>query len=122
MKYLITENKVYEAMELYLTRFYPTLTEPLYKKIKTGKGNSGYGSSLHDYTYINTEYVDMDDEIWFTKYDDKNIYEESKWEVNGKLETMYNMFGEENFEMFVEQYFGFNITNKGNKKYNWLFT
>jgi len=122
MKYLITENKVYEAMELYLTRFYPTLTEPLYKKIKTGKGNSGYGSGLHDYTYINTDYFDINDESWFYEHDDRYIFSDIKWEVNGKLETMYIMFGEQNFEMFVEQYFGFNITNKGNKKYNWLFT
>jgi hypothetical protein len=122
MKYIITENKVYEAMVLYLTRFYPTLTKPLHKKIKKGKGNSGYGSSLHDYTYINTEYVDMDDETWFTNYDDRHIYSETKWEVNENLESMYEMFGEQYFEMFVEQYFGFNITKKENKKYNWLFT
>lgn len=122
MKYLITENKIYEAMELYLKMYYPTLTEPLHKKIKTGRGNSGYGSGLDDYTYVNIEYVDMNDEPWFTKYDDRYIYEEATWEVNGNLESMYNIFGEENFEMFVEQYFGFNIVKKGNKKYNWLFT
>lgn len=122
MKYIITENKIYEAMEMYLKMYYPMLTEPLHQKRITGKGNSGYGSGLDDYTYINVEYVDMDDEAWFGKYDDRYIYSDSKWEVNGKLETMYNMFGEENFEMFVKQYFNFNITDKGNKKYNWYFS
>jgi hypothetical protein len=122
MKYLITENKIYEAMELYLKMYYPTLTEPLHKKIKTGKGNSGYGSGLDDYTYVNIEYVDVDDEPWFGKYDDRHIYSDTKWEVNGKLESMYNIFGEENFEMFVKQYFGFNITDKGNKIHNWILS
>jgi hypothetical protein len=122
MKYIITENKVYEAMVLYLTRFYPTLTEPLHKKIKKGKGNSGYGSGLDDYTYLNTEYVDMDDEPWFTTYDDRYIYSNTKWEVNENLESMYNIFGEENFEMFIKQYFGFNITDKGNKIHNWMLS
>ena len=109
-------------MGLYLKMNYPTLTEPLYKKRKTGKGNSGYGSGLDDYTYINTEYIDMDDELWFSEYDNRHIGSETKWEVNEKLESMYNMFGEENFEMFVKQYFGFDISYKGNKKYNWYFS
>jgi len=122
MKYLITENKIYEAMELYIKMNYPTLLEPLHRKRITGRGNSGYGSGLDDYTYINTEYIDINDEPWFGEYDDRHRQSDTKWELNEKFESMYNIFGEQNFEMFIKQYFGFDIADKGNKEYNWILS
>ena len=122
MQVIIPEDRLYDVMLKYVKLFYPTLTEPLHKKIKTGKGNSGYGSGLDDYTYFNTEYVDMDDKPWFIEYDDRHINSDTKWVVNDELEGLYNMFGEESFEMFFKKFLKIDLHNKGNKKNNWMLS
>ena len=123
MKYIITENRVYDVMFEYLKRYYPTLAvkDPLRILRKSKNANSGYGSGLDDYVKITTYYLDEDNIYWFKHFDDRDIYESSKWEVNEELETMYNMFGLGNFEKFIKQYFNLDITEKGNKEYDWVF-
>jgi hypothetical protein len=123
MKYIITENKINDVMFIYLKKHYPTLAveEPLRTKNHFSQGNSGYGSSMHDFTKITTHFLDEDDMIWFKHFDDRDSSEDSKWEVNEYFEEMYNMFGEENFQSFIKEYFGFDLTKKGNKKYDWTF-
>ena len=123
MKYIITENRVYDVMFEYLKRYYPTLAvkDPLRILRKSKNANSGYGSGLDDYVKITTYYLDEDETPWFKHFDDRDIYESSKWEVNEELETMYNMFGLGNFEKFIKQYFNLDITEKGNKEYDWVF-
>lgn len=87
----------------------------------SGKGNSGYGSSMDDYTYYNDDYVTEDGTILFKSYDDRYVFSDVRWDVNEKFESMYNFFGEESFEDFIEWYFGFNIKDKRDRKYNWVF-
>lgn len=65
-------------------------------------------------------YVDkLNDEIIIREYISK--YPNSKWGINDKLEPLYEFFGEEAFEDFFKYYFGKDIKDKGNKKYNWIF-
>jgi hypothetical protein len=123
MKYIITENRIIEVMSDFLKKNYPTLAikDPFRPVRHSSHGNSGYGSGLDDYIKITTYYLDEDETPWFKHFDDRDIYEDSKWEVNEELETMYYMFGEENFQLFIKEYFGFDLSKKGNKKYDWLF-
>lgn len=120
MKYLISENRLMNIMEKFFHERFPNIELPLITKSSRGKGNSGWGSSMHDYTYINTRYFDQNGDILFIEFDDR-YDEDSKWEVNNMLEPMYDYFGEEAFEEFVKHYFGLDIKNPYSKKYNWLF-
>ena len=123
MRYVITENKLTDVMFTYLKKHYPTLAvkDPFKIVRHASHGNSGYGSSMHDYIKITTYYLDEDETPWFKHFDDRDIYEDSKWEVNENFEDMFNVFGEENFQQFIEEYFGFDLTKKGIKKYDWVF-
>ena len=112
-------------MEMFFKKNYPEITLPLIKKKLSGKGNRGYGSGLDDYIWINIFYYSNDDvkheNQLFVDWDDNYYYNDEKWSVHEKLELMYNLFGEKPFEDFVKWYFKFDITEKGNKKNNWMF-
>jgi len=41
--------------------------------------------------------------------------------MNNRLETMYDFFGEESVEQFFLNVHKIDISQKGNKKYNWVF-
>ena len=124
MKYTIEHNRLMEVMEDFFKRNFPYIELPLIKKKSTGKGNSGYGSGLDDYTWMNIYYYSPDDleNPLFIEWDDRHLYSDEKWSVDEKLEVMYNFFGEENFENFIKKYFGFDIKKySNNKKTNWIF-
>ena len=108
-----------------MKRFYETeQKEPLPEIVKKNheyfQGNSGWGSSMHDYTGMNTDYLDDDGRILFHNYDDRYI-SDSAWEVSDIFQSLYDFFGEESFELFIEKVYNLEITDKGNKEDNWFF-
>lgn len=124
MKYLITEEqnlRLFKIIENLMLEKFPELELPLVKKNIPTISNRGYGSSLDDYYLITTSYKDEDGETWFKEFDDRDIYQHSKWEVNDKLELLFDTFDEELFMNFVKHYFNIDLRKKGNKKYDWLF-
>ena len=120
----ITEEqnlRLFKIMENLMLEKFPELEFPLVKKNIPKISNSGYGSSLDDYYLITKSHKDEDGETWFKEFDDRDIYQESKWEVNEKLELLFDTFDEEFFMDFVKHYFNIDLRKKGNKKYDWLF-
>jgi len=122
MEVIIPEDRLYNVMLKYVKQFYPILMEPLIKKTINSIGNSGYGSGLDDYYKITTLYKDDEGFTWFIEYDDRDINVDTKWVVNLDLEGLYNMFGEEAFEMFFKKFLKIDLHNKGNKKNNWMLS
>lgn len=123
MKYIITEEqnlRLFKIIKNLMLEKFPELELPLVKKNIPSISNRGYGSGLDDYYLITTSYKDEDGETWFKEFDDRDIYQESKWEVNEKMELLYDMFGEELFMDFVKHYFNINLKDKGNLKYDWV--
>ena len=119
----ITEDqnlRLFKIMKNLMLEKFPELELPLVKKNIPSISNRGYGSGLDDYYLITTSYKDEDGETWFKEFDDRDIYQESKWEVNEKMELLYDMFGEELFMDFVKHYFNINLKDKGNLTYDWV--
>lgn len=125
MNYTIEHKRLMELMEEFFKKNFPDIELPLVRKISSGKGNSGYGSAMHDYTYMNYHYYSQDDTNYddsiFVEWDDRHLFSDEKWSVDPRFEMMYDFFGEQNFEEFVKYYFEFDITKRGNKKHNWMF-
>ena len=124
MKYIITEeqnDRLMSGMEKFMKKTIGDVPPKLEMIRHKGKGNSGWGSSMHDYTYYNDDYITEDGTILFKSYDDRYMHTDYRWDVSDKFESMYNFFGEERFENFIEWYFGFDIKNKGERKENWVF-
>ena len=126
MKYTIEHNRLMEVMEDFFKKNFPEIELPLMKKNSSGKGNSGYGSGLDDYTWINRHYYSPNDvgleTPIFIEWDDRHLFSNEKWSVDEKLEFIYDFFGENNFEEFVKWYFGLDIAKySNNKKTNWIF-
>jgi hypothetical protein len=124
MKYIITEEqnlRLFKIMKNLMIEKLPELDSPLVKREIARRSNSGYGSSLDDYYKITILYKDEDGETWFKEFDDRDLYQDSKWEVNDKLELLLDTFDEEFFMDFVKHYFNIDLREKGNKKYDWLF-
>lgn len=109
MKYIVENMTLMKIMEEFFHKNFPEIKLPM----TVTQNESGLVTR-----YFNNE---NDDETLFAEYDDKLDHINNKWFVNSNFETIYNFFGEENFENFVKYYFGLDITEKGNKKYNWLF-
>jgi hypothetical protein len=56
----------------------------------------------------------------FVEYQDEED-SETRWWVNTIFEEVHKVFGEENFEYFIKEYYGLNISDKGEFKESWLF-
>jgi hypothetical protein len=121
MKYEATKERILRTMKNLMLEKFPELASPLEKRTIPFLSNSGYGSGLDDYYRITTLYKDEDNETWFKEFDDRDSYEESKWEVNENLELLFDTFGVELFQDFVKEYFGLDLTKQGNKKWDWVF-
>lgn len=121
MKYEATKERILRTMKNLMLEKFPELASPLEKRTIPFLSNSGYGSGLDDYYRITTLYKDEDNETWFKEFDDRDSYEESKWEVNENLELLFDTFGVELFQDFVKEYFGLDLTEQGNKKWDWVF-
>lgn len=122
MKYLITESKLLSVMIDFAKKNYPEGLLPLERRLKLkGVGNSGWGSSMHDYKYYDTIYYTENGSVILVESDDRDSTEDSKWLVNGKLEGLYDFFGEDSVEHFFINVHNIDISKKGNKKYNWVF-
>jgi len=110
MKYIITEEqhlRLYKIMKNLMLERLPQLGSPLIKKTSP--------------TSFKTSYKDDDGEPWFKEFDDRDRFEDSKWEVNEGLEFLFDVFGEDLFMDFVKHYFNINLREKGNKPWDWVF-
>ena len=110
MKYIITEEqnlRLYKIMKNLMLERLPQLGSPLIKKTSP--------------TSFKTSYKDADGEPWFKEFDDRDRFEDSKWEVNEGLEFLFDVFGEDLFMDFVKHYFNINLREKGNKPWDWVF-
>jgi hypothetical protein len=123
MKFLITESKLMETMDKFFEENFSEIKLPLVKRKSVGHGNRGYGSGLDDYTYSNVYYYGQEDMAnpLFIKWDDNYFRSDQKWDVDYKLELIYNFFGEESFEKFIKWKFGLDIKERGSKITNWSF-
>jgi hypothetical protein len=124
MKYIITEEqslRLYKIMKNLMLERLPHLESPLVKKtIPSIDSRSGI-VDLDDFNKKTTLYKDADGEPWFKEFDDKDRFEESKWEVNEGLDFLFDVFGEDLFMDFVKHYFKINLREKGNKNWDWVF-
>ncbi len=106
----------------FVKKNYPDALSPLKTRLKLkGIGNSGWGSSMHDYKYYDTIYYTDNGSIMLVESDDRDSAEVSRWLVNDKLEFMYEFFGEDSVEQFFINVHKIDISQKGNKAYNWIF-
>lgn len=123
MDITLEEKKIMSVMKKFAeTNGISQIMGPFEIKLKKlGRGNSGYGSSMHDYDYYVTEYYSEDGNLVLIKNDDRNQWADTKWELSESFTIMYDFFGEELFEKFFFIFNNIDITEKGNKKYNWIF-
>jgi hypothetical protein len=123
MKFIITESRLMETMDKFFEENFSEIKLPLVKRKSVGHGNRGYGSGLDDYTYSNVYYYGQEDMAnpLFIKWDDNYFRSDEKWDVDYKLELIYNFFGEESFEKFIKWKFGLDIKERGDKITNWSF-
>ena len=118
----ISEDKLIQVMLKYAERFHPELTYELDTKLKfAGRGNSGWGSQMHDYTYYVIEYWSSDGVKVLEEYDDRDGWSDTKWFVNENYEMMFELFGLEAFQNFFLRVHNIDLTKKGNKKDDWMF-
>lgn len=106
--------------ELYETEQGEPLPKIVKKKYSYFSGNSGWGGSMHDYTGMNTKYLDDNGRVLFYNFDDRYA-SDTAWEVSDIFQSLYDFFGEETFEFFVKKVYNLNITDKGKKSGNWYF-
>ena len=101
---------------------FPDFKLPLKKKTIWKKGNKGYGSGLDDYRYATVYHIDENDMVWFIEYSEQDIFADNLIDVNERFETMYDLFGKSNFEKFVNSVFNIKLEDRGEGKYDWMFT
>jgi hypothetical protein len=123
MVYTIKQERLMTVMMKFFNEILPDFELPLKTKTKFRKGNSGYGSGLDDYTSAVTYYIDNYGEAWFIEYGDKEhlLFADAKWDVNEKLEPLYNYFDEESFELFIKWLFKIDLKDKGVFTHDWTF-
>jgi hypothetical protein len=123
MSYSIKHERLMNVMDKFFNETLPYIELPLVKKNKKGEGNRVYGSGLDDYIYINTYYYSQEnlEEPLFINFDDNYSYSDVKWEITDRLTQIFDFFGEENFQEFIKWKFGFDITRKGTKKWDYVF-
>jgi hypothetical protein len=123
MKYTIEQERLMKVMMRFFNQMLPDFVLPLKKKVNWRKGNSGYGSSLDNYMLATTYYIN-DDGTWFINYDDKEykLFSNTKWDINERLEPLYDYFGEESFELFVKWLFKIDLKDKGVFDNDWTLT
>ena len=118
----ISEDKLLQVMMKYAEKYHPELTYEFDTELKViGRGNSGWGSQMHDYTYYITEYWSSDGVKVLEESDNRDNSRDTKWYVKEELEDMYDVFGLESFQYFFLKIHGIDLTKKGDKKYDWLF-
>ena len=122
MKFIITESKLIDIIMDYAKKNYPSITKPLKTELKVlGRGNSGWGSQMHDYTYYVTEYWSSDGVKVLEEYDNGDRHSDTKWYVNEEFEPIYSLFGLEPFQNFFLKVHNIDLTKKGSKKDDWMF-
>jgi len=124
MKYTIEQERLMKIMNKFFNEMLPDFELPLREKVTWSKGNSGYGSGLDDYISGITHYINDNDTVWFIEYDDRKYksFPDYKWDVNEKLTSLYDFFGEESFELFIKWLFEIDLKNKGKFDNDWIFT
>ena len=122
MVYTIEQERLMKVMLKLFNQILPDFELPLKKKTYFGKGNRGYGSSMDDYTYGTTYYMDEYGDNWLIEYSENHPAMNVHWEVNEKLEPLYDYFGEDNVVLFVKWLFKVDLTEPTKKEYDWLFS
>ena len=112
-------------MKEYVRDNFPTLLETFVKScVRYEYSTVGYyynPTTLNDKYHTETNYyVDKFNVVWITENDDKDR-KNAKYLMDGRLETMYNLFGKELFELFFFEVHGINLKNKGTKNWDWIF-
>lgn len=122
MKIIISENKILSVMLKFANDVCPEITNPLHSKLKnTGRGNSDWGSSMHDFNYYRIYYYANNGEVVLYEDDERG---DTRWVFNEELPglmTIYDVFGEEMFEKFFLDFHKLDIKDKKKFKYNWVF-
>ena len=123
MNYTISKQRLVEVMK----KFYEETNKkplPIINRIsrRTHTFNKGYGSPMHDYITFSFEYIDENDKTLFLKNGEPPRFLTANWYVSDQLESLYNFFGEEEFEMFVEIVYKLDIRNAEEYDSNWVFT
>ena len=77
---------------------------------------------MDDYTYGTTYYMDEYGDNWLIEYSENHPAMNVHWEVNEKLEPLYDYFGEDNVVLFVKWLFKVDLTEPTKKEYDWLFS
>lgn len=122
MEYSIEHKKLMDVMKKFFERDGSEINLPLKEKRVWGKANRGYGSEMYDYDYVTHEYYDpKTGELIFKNFLDGVPHEDNAWQVTDKFLSLYDFFGEEAFQEFVKHYYGFDLTEKGNKLIDWVF-
>ena len=126
MKVIINENRILSVMLDFAKKTCPEITKPLHTKLKKiGKGNSGWGSSMHDFDiYRLYYYSDNGDIVLYEESERANTFGDTRWVFNEELPgliEMYDLFDEELFEKFFLEIHNLDIKDKKNFKYNWAF-
>jgi hypothetical protein len=122
MKVIISENKMLSVILKFVKDVCPEIAEPLHTKlVKTGEGNSGWGSSMHDFTYYRLYYYSTNGNPVLYEDDERG---DTRWVFNEELPglmTIYDSLGEEMFEKFFLGFHKLDIKDKRKFKYNWVF-
>jgi hypothetical protein len=109
MKIIISESRIVQLMKVFLKKNYPSLLEP-FKIVDT------WVIGARKYYDINNEIVIYEQIEVQSKLDDTKFY------VNEKYESLYDMFGEEAFEEFFRQVHNIYLSDLEKFKYNWSFS
>ena len=109
MKIIISESRIILLMKVFLKKNYPSLLEP-FKIVDT------WVIGARKYYDINNEIVIYEQIEAHSKLDDTKFY------VNEKYESLYDMFGEEAFKEFFRQVHNIDLSDSEKFKYNWSFT
>lgn len=125
MNYSIQEDRLMDVMMNFFMERFPNFDFSTIRKWKSNKGSLGMGlrHSMHDFFEGVTYYIDSDKNVWFMEFnDDTDVFSDNKWDVSKKLKPLYDLFGEECFLKFVNNYFKINLANKGKKNQDWTFS
>lgn len=108
LKYLETINPDLVSNELY-----PNRTTFPCEEFQLSDFN---GEKCHAIEFANEDFQ----EVLFREYEEIDG-SGCRWEINQVFDELYRVFGEKNFEDFVESHYMLNITNKKGFKHNWLW-
>ena len=107
---IIKESRAISLMREYVRDNFPTLLEPF----RTITNLLPFFLCYRKEVFRDKSFI-----VWITKVNDDDVGSGTKYTVNNRLESMYDLFGEELFEMFFLEVHGIDLKNKGVKNWEW---